>query len=320
MIKLRLLAATCILVLGIGAAASAEVIGLGATKGGSVNRMATGISKVVSAHSGSQMRPIVMASTQALIPVVNNGELEFAMGNMMQVSMALAGTGMSKGNKYENLRMVATIIPFRWGIAVKNDSDIKTMADLKGKRIPFGHDAGPLFHFLYVGILANSGLTYDDVEKVPVVLFREGWNKFKQGKADVALTGVGSGIMKEMNATVSSGVRFLPFDDSPAAMKAMLEKTPKTYFIDVEPEKGLDGVVTTTKLAVYDYTLYASKATPDDIVYKVVKALYEHGDELKEVGGVFRKGFTVENMSKDQGITYHPGAVKLYKEKGTWKR
>lgn len=319
MIVLRLLAATSILVLGIGAA-SAQVIGIGATKGGSVNRMATGISKVVSAHSGSQMRPVVMASTQALIPVVNKGELQFAMGNMMQVSMALAGTGMSKGHKYENLRMVATVIPFRWGLAVRKDSDIKTIAGLKGKRIPFGHDAGPLFHYVYVGALANGGLTYDDVEKVPVVLFREGWNKFKQGKADVALTGVGSGIMKEMNATVPSGVRYLPFDDSPAASKSMLQQSPRTFLIDVEPGPGIDGLMTTTKLAVYDYTIYASKTTPDDVVYKVVKALYEHGDELKAVGGVFQKGFTVENMSKDQGIAYHPGAMKLYKEKGSWKR
>ena len=103
-------------------------------------------------------------------------------------------------------------------------------------------------------------------------------------------------------------------------MKTMLDRVPKTYLVDVKPDPSLDGVVATTKLAVYDYTLYASKATPDDVVYKVVKALYEHGDELKEVGGVFRKGFTVENMSKAQGITDHPGAMKLYKEKGTWNR
>ena len=107
-------------------------------------------------------------------------KIENAMGNMMQINMALAGTGMSKGIKYENLRMVGTMIPFRWGIAVRNDSNIKKMTDLKGKRIPHGHDAGPLFHFLYVGVLASAGLTYDDVERIPVVLFKEGWNNFRR--------------------------------------------------------------------------------------------------------------------------------------------
>ena len=299
--------------------AHAQTVGIGATKGGAVNQMATAISKVVSSHAGFQLRPIPMASTQALIPVVNGGELEFAMGNMMQVTMAVSGTGMSDGTKYENLRMVATMIPFRWGMAVRADSDIHTIADLRGKRIPHGHDAGPLFHFLYVGILANGGLTYDDVERVPVVLFREGWNAFKQGKVDVALTGVGSGIMKEMNATIPGGIRYIPFDDSPAAGKRMLEQTPKTYFLVVEPAPGLDGVVAPTKLAVYDYTLYASTATPEDIVYKAVKAIYEHESEFKEAGALFRT-YSTGNLSREQGIPYHPGAEKYYKEAGAWKR
>ena len=299
--------------------AHAQTVGIGATKGGAVNQMATAISKVVSSHAGFQLRPIPMASTQALIPVVNGGELEFAMGNMMQVTMAVSGTGMSEGTKYENLRMVATMIPFRWGMAVRADSDIHTIADLRGKRIPHGHDAGPLFHFLYVGILANGGLTYDDVERVPVVLFREGWNAFKQGKVDVALTGVGSGIMKEMNATIPGGIRYIPFDDSPAAGKRMLEQTPKTYFLVVEPAPGLDGVVAPTKLAVYDYTLYASTATPEDIVYKAVKAIYEHESEFKEAGALFRT-YSTGNLSREQGIPYHPGAEKYYKEAGAWKR
>ena len=299
--------------------AHAQTVGIGATKGGAVNQMATAISKVVSSHAGFQLRPIPMASTQALIPVVNGGELEFAMGNMMQVTMAVSGTGMSDGTKYENLRMVATMIPFRWGMAVRADSDIHTIADLRGKRIPHGHDAGPLFHFLYVGILANGGLTYDDVERVPVVLFREGWNAFKQGKVDVALTGVGSGIMKEMNATIPGGIRYIPFDDSPDAGKRMLEQTPKTYFLVVEPAPGLDGVVAPTKLAVYDYTLYASTATPEDIVYKAVKAIYEHESEFKEAGALFRT-YSTGNLSREQGIPYHPGAEKYYKEAGAWKR
>ena len=299
--------------------AHAQTVAIGATKGGAVNQMATAISKVVSSHAGFQLRPIPMASTQALVPVVNKGEFEFAMGNMMQLSMAVAGTGMSEGTKYENLRMVATMIPFRWGIAVRADSDIHTIADMKGKRVPHGHDAGPLFHFLYVGILANGGLTYDDVERVPVVLFREGWNAFKQGKVDVALTGVGSGIMKEMNATISGGVRFIPFDDSPDARDRMLQQTPKTYLTVVEPGPGLDGVVAPTKLAVYDYCMYASAATPEDTVYKAVKAIYEHESEFKESGALFRT-YSTANLSREQGIPYHPGAEKYYREAGAWNR
>jgi len=299
--------------------AYAQTVGIGATKGGSVNRMATAISNVVSTHAGYQLRPIPMASTQALIPVVNNGELEFAMGNMMQLSMAVAGTGMSMGNKYPDLRIAATVIPSRWGILVRADSDIHSIADLKGKRLPYGHDAGPLFHFIYKGILANGGLTYDDVERVPVVLFREGWNAFKQGKVDTAVTLVGSGINNEMNATISGGVRYVPFDDSPVARERMLKQTPMTYLTVIKPEPGLTGILEPTMLAVYDYTLYTSKAAPDEVVYKAVKALHENEGELMEAGALFRT-FSPKNMGKDQGITYHPGAEKYYKEAGIFNR
>ena len=54
----------------------------------------------------------------------------------MQLTMAVTGTGMSEGNKYDNLRIAATIIPSRWGILVRKDSDIHSIADLKGKSLP----------------------------------------------------------------------------------------------------------------------------------------------------------------------------------------
>jgi TRAP transporter TAXI family solute receptor len=207
------------------------------------------------------------------------------------------------------------MVPSRWGILVRADSDIRSIADLKGKRLPFGHNAGPLFHFIYVGILANGGLTYDDVERVPVVLFREAWNEFKQGKVDTAVTLVGSGINNEMNATIPSGVRYIPFDDSPAARERMLAQTPMTYLTLIDPAPGLTGVVEPTLLAVYDYTLYTSKAAPDDVVYKAVKALHENEGELMESGALFRT-FSANNMAKNQGIAYHPGAEKYYREVG----
>ena len=103
------------------------------------------ISKVVSEHAGMQMRTQTMGGTQQYIPVVNAGQLEFGIGNMYQTAQAYAGIGLSEGHKYDNLRMVATLMPFRNGLLVANNSGMKKMADLKGKRIPFGYKAAPLF-------------------------------------------------------------------------------------------------------------------------------------------------------------------------------
>ena len=89
---------------------------LGTTKGGLTAQVTATISKVVSTHAGGlQMRTQVMGGTQKYIPVVNAGELEFGVSNIMQYTMAVTGTGMSEGKKYDNLRLVATMMLFRSG-------------------------------------------------------------------------------------------------------------------------------------------------------------------------------------------------------------
>ena len=50
-----------------------------------------------------------------------------------------------------------------------------------------------------------------------------------------------------------------------------------------------------------------------------MKAIYEHESEFKEAGALFRT-YSTENLSREQGIPYHPGAEKYYKEAGAWNR
>ena len=136
----------------LASAAKAQQVGIGSTKSSVVAQMTAVISKVVSAHSGLQMRPQTMGGTQQYIPIVNAGQLEFGIGNMYQTAQAYAGIGLSKGHAHGNLRMVATLMPFRTGLMVANDSGIKKVADLKGKRVPYGYRAAPLFQNFMVGL------------------------------------------------------------------------------------------------------------------------------------------------------------------------
>ena len=73
-------------------------------------------------------------------------------------------------------------------IAWQHGNDNVTLLHLRGKRIASGFKGAPLFHYLYSGGLANGGLTYDDVKKVPFIGLRQHWNGFKQGKIDAAMT------------------------------------------------------------------------------------------------------------------------------------
>jgi hypothetical protein len=85
------------------------------------------------------------------------------------------------------------------------------------------------------------------------------------------------------------------------------------------PAPHLPGVVGPTDVFAYDYLALAGKGTPDDLVYKVVKAM--HGNKAG-LAAAFKslEEFDPKTMVKDLGkdIQYHPGAIKFYKEIGAW--
>ena len=296
-----------------------QTVGVGSTKGGATAQVTNAISKVVSAHSGLQMRTQVMGGTQKYIPVVNSGELEFGVSNIMQYFMATDGSGLSEGRPHDNLRLAATMMTFRTGAIVAKDSGINTIADLKGKRVPSGFKGAPLFEFLMAAFLANGGLTWDDVEKVPQIGLRQHWNAFKEGKIDVVVAAVGSGPVKDMNANVKGGVKYISLSSEPAAAAATLKIAPKTALLEVKPAKPFVGVLGPTNVVAFDYNLWVNKDVSDDTVYKVVKAMFENEAELKETSPLWRS-HSSKTMARDQGLNYHPGAIKLYEEVGIWKR
>ncbi|MDC0074614.1 TAXI family TRAP transporter solute-binding subunit [Alphaproteobacteria bacterium] len=292
--------------------AYSQTVGIGTTKGGATAQVSAGISKIVSAHGGMQMRPQPMGGTQQYIPIVNAGELEFGIANAMQTFMAVNGVGLSEGQANPNLKMVATMMYFRVGLIVKADSNIYSIADLKGKKLPSGYSAAPLFAYLLKGMIANGGLTTNDVQGVPVTGLIAGINAFKEGKIDAVIGSVGAGFVKDAAAKVG-GVRFIPFSDSKGDKGALFKEAPQTFLIDVSP--GTVGVDKKMKLLGFDYMLWANKDVTSDIVYRVTKAMYENEKELKGLGALWRT-HSSKTMNKNKGMEYHSGAIKYYKEVG----
>lgn len=302
-------------VIAIGA--QAQTIGIGSTKGGATAQVTAAISKVVTTGTDLKMRPQPMGGTQQYIPVVNAGEMDFGVSNLPQYWMAITGTGLSK-RKHENLRLAATMMVFRPGVIVTGESGIKTIQDLKGKRIPHGFKAAPLFQFLMTAAMATGGVGWDDVEKVPAIALRQHWNMFKQGKIDAVIGAAGTAVIKDLNATMPGGVQYIPLPDTPEAVAAMQKYYPKSYMKVIQPAKPLVGIVKPTNTIHFDYTLWTHKGQKDEVVYKVVKAMYENEKALHETSPLWRSHKS-KNMAKDQGAPHHPGAVKFYKEVGLLK-
>ena len=302
------------LVVALGASAVvAELAALGSTARGGTSQIGRTLAAAISEVGELQIRPQELANTADYLPLVNAGDIEFGIANVVQLTYAVNGTGMSEGRPNSNLKMVATLMPFRSAYIVRKDSDIKSVEDLKGRRVPVFADKA-LGDYVTKGYFANANMSLDQVDGVAVPNFPRMWASFAEGSADVAIVVVGAANSREYDA--SFGIRYLSFENTPEALARTRKFLPQMYLQEM-PAGSVPGIDKPTNVNVFDYTLFAGKDVSDDMVYKSVKALWEKEADLL-AAGPFWNGFMKEKMSTPLGLTYHPGAIKFYKEMGVW--
>ena len=299
------------------APAMAQSVGMGTAKQGAYTYSAGAAIAKIASDNGLSMRIQPFAGTSAYVPVVNKGELQFGLANQLETLYAFQGKAIYKGKPNPNLRVVAIMVPFRGAFFVKKDSPIKTMADLKGKRVPAKFTSAKILVTLINGSLANAGISYADVKQVPVTSVPSNANAYARGKTDAFFFAVGSGKVSEVAAKVG-GLRALPFNTDAKSVAAMQKFVPVSYIDNVKPRKGLAGFDAPTNVMAYDYLVLANAKVADDVVYKLVKAMHGNKKALMEN---FRPlaGFNPKRMNKDMSpLKYHPGAIKFYTEIKQW--
>ena len=317
MLKLSTLGTLATLIVGIAltpASAFAQSIGVGTTKAGANKAIAAAIAKVVSDHSGRQMRPQAYGGGQQYFPIVDAGKLDFGVSNLMMLKMSLGGTSLFKGRKSKNLVLAATLMPFRFGFLVLDSSPIRRIEEMKGKRVGAGFNPQPLARILHEGVLANAGLSYKDVVGVPSSGWLDQWNQFMQGKLDGSMLALGTAKGKEIEAKLGK-LRYLSLNDDPSSVAALRRHVPTAYMSTAPADPVIAGLVAPTVVAGYDYSLWTGTHVSNDVVYRVVKAMHEHADQLKSASPHW-KLFKTPFLAKKQGVDYHPGAVKYFREKG----
>jgi uncharacterized protein len=257
-----------------------------------------------------------MANTADYMPLVNAGEIDFGISNVVQLWFAYNGTGMSAGQPGPNLRTVTVMQPFRNGMQVRNDSPIRTSADLSGQRVP-SFPEGSLGDHVMRAYLANGGLTYDDVTSVPVPNFPRMWDSFREGLVDAVIDIPGSANSRELDAAVG-GIRYINFTDTPEAVAAMQEWLPQAFLMEITPDSGLPGFFEPIMVNAYAYTFFANADVSDDQVYAVTRAIYEGEQALMATGPVW-DGLNRAEFAVDVEVPFHPGAIRFYQEAGIWQ-
>ena len=313
----RLLAATA--VLAFAATAEAQVLGFGTAPQGSIGyNMGSAIAKVIAETDKLQSRVQPYSGSSAILPLVNTGELDLTVCNVLEAQEAAHGEGPYNGRRQPNVRVLAVIFPLLSSLFVKKDAPIRTLADLKGKRIPLGYTAQVTLQRVVEAVLANGGLTAKDVVPVLVPNVIRGADDFAEGKADAGFFALGAGKVAEVDKS-TGGIRYLPMSDDPKDVAAMKKIFPYAYITLVNPSPAYAGLAGPTKLMAYDYVVVAGAHLKDDVVYRIAKAMHENKPKLVESLRAFGS-FDPDGMHKDMPAPFHSGAVKYYNEKGIGKK
>jgi TRAP transporter TAXI family solute receptor len=293
-------------------------VGIATTPSGSfTNSAGAAIAKVISEKS--KLRAIIQAQAASAVISVQAGTAEFGMGNSFDTTFYVTGTGEYAGQGPKtNVRNIAPMSVYRVAMHVRADSPIKSLKDLKGKRVSAGFNAQKAIGRIIEAHLANAGLTYDDVEKVLTPNVSGSANDFIAGKTDVLFFALGSAAVKQAAASVG-GLRVLPIEDSPEALERMEKVLPGSYVLNVKPAPNIEGLKEPTNIVAFDMAFFTNKDVSDDVVYAVAKALHDNKAALV---ATFRPMvlFNPANMAKPlKAVPFHPGAAKYYKEIGLLK-
>ena len=247
---------------------------------------------------------------------IAGGAMESGFSQSDVATWAQTGTGIFEGKpKIAGLRMIANLYPESIHVVVKKGSGIKSIADLKGKRVALDEPgSGTLINARLV--LAAYGVKESDI-KPEYIKPNQAGDKMKDGALDAFFFtgGAPAGAIAEL-ASAGSGIELLPIDGAAADS---LRKSSGFFAIDTIAADTYKGVGAVKTLAVGAQWVTSDKADTET-VYQITKALYsDAAQKTLSAGHAKGKFITLQNAVQGVGIPFHPGAEKFYKEAGVLK-
>ncbi|MEO7107760.1 MAG: TAXI family TRAP transporter solute-binding subunit [Rhodoferax sp.] len=315
--RLKFLLSSVLVVAGIGAAVAQQPQFINILTGGQSGvyyPMGVALSQIYAKHIPNvrSTAQVTKASAENLnLLQAGRGELAMALGDA--VSDAWKGDEEAGfKTKLDKLRGLSGTYNNYIQIVASADSGIKTLADLKGKRISVGA-AKSGTELNARAIFKAAGLTYADMAKVEYLAFGESVELIKNRQLDATLQSAGLGVASIRDLATSVKIVVVPV---PADIVSKVGDA--AYQTAIIPANTYTGQTTDVPTAAIPNFLVTHSGVSDELAYQMAKTMYENLDTLYAAHNA-AKTIKRENAIKGMPIPLHPGAARYYKEIGLIK-
>ena len=239
------------------------------------------------------------------------GEVAFSLGDTFSEAW--------KGNEevgfktpLKKLRTLAAIYPNYIHFIANADSGIKTLADLKGKRVSVGAPKSGT-ELNSREILKAAGMSYKDLAKVEYLGYSESVELIKNRQLDATLQSSGLGMAAVRDLAMAIKMVVIPI---PVEVVKKIDDA--AYSAGVIPANTYNGqTVDVPTVAVQNY-LVTHEGVSTDTVYKMTKSMFENLDAMVAAHGA-AKAINPKTAGIGSPVPLHPGAEKYYREAGLIK-
>ncbi|MFD5853452.1 TAXI family TRAP transporter solute-binding subunit [Cytobacillus pseudoceanisediminis] len=275
--------------------------------GGTYYPLGGSFAEIISDATGIDTNAEVSGASAENMNTLKDGNAEIAFSQTDIASYAQEGKLMFEGAAVDNVSAIGTLYPETIQIVTTAKSGIKSVEDLKGKKVSIGAPGS--------GTAANAeqilevhGIKLDDIQKQDLS-FDESTAGIQDGNIDAAFVTAGTptGAVEGLSAT--EDVVIVPIEQD--KIDALIEKYP--YYVQDEVPSGTYKLAEAVPTVAVQAMLVVSNDLSDDVVYDVTKAIFENLDKVTHAKG---KMIKAENAVKGTGIELHPGAKKYFDEKG----
>lgn len=264
----------------------------------------------IKATTGLTVNVVSTDGSKANILGIDSGT--YQLGTVQSDVMAYAWSGsrsFEKEGKLESFRVIGGLYAEAVQL-VTMDPAIKSVADLKGKKVSIGA-AGSGVYFNAIDILGAAGISESDID-AQYQSFADSADALKDGKIDAAFIVAGAPTPAIQELCTTSTAYLVPIDGDIA--NKLMQSSPyyTTYKIPAGTYDGQTADVTTVTVKA---TLIVSTNASEADVYNITKAIF---DNIPTITAAHAKGaeLSLENATEGMTAPFHAGAAKYFAEKG----